>query len=81
MLFNIRENFSITTNYNDLLILFCMCIFLSILPIIFFYIWLILIIINNILYFHKIFINKYSNYVLLIPYNKLFIMFYLWYIY
>ena len=58
ILFNIWSNFSISASYNDLLIIFCMCIFLSILPIIFFYIWLISIIIKYILYFRQIFINR-----------------------
>ena len=71
--------FSISMTYNDLFIICCICILLSIIPIICFYIWLILIIIKYILYFHQIFINKYLNYILLITYNKLFIIFYSWF--
>ena len=50
--------FSISITYNDLFITICIYILLSIIPVIFFYMWLILIIIKRILYFHQIFINK-----------------------
>ena len=58
MLFTKLLKFSISITYNDLFIIICIYILLSIIPMIFFYIWLILIIIKRILYFHQIFINK-----------------------
>lgn len=63
----------ISITYNNLFIIYSICIFLTIIPIIFFYIWLIIIIIKYILYFKKIFIDKILKYMSLGIYNNLYI--------
>ena len=74
ILINQLSEIKILITYNELFIVFCSCIFLTIIPLIFFYTWLIIIIIKYILYLKKIFIDKILNYMLLKIYNNLYIV-------